>query len=104
MRKISFALLFFTASFSFAQTREPVKVTDMLKIRSIGGINLSHDGSKAVFTITSIEPDGDNKWEYKYLNQVWMVNTDGNSSPKQLTTKEGSSQAVWRPDGKQIAF
>ncbi|HEY1872512.1 MAG TPA: S9 family peptidase, partial [Chitinophagaceae bacterium] len=44
------------------------------------------------------------KWEYKYVNQVWMVNTDGNSAPKQLTTKEGSSQAAWSPDGKQIAF
>jgi dipeptidyl aminopeptidase/acylaminoacyl peptidase len=33
-----------------------------------------------------------------------MVNTDGNSAPKQLTTKEGSSQAAWSPDGKQIAF
>ena len=26
------------------------------------------------------------------------------SSPRQLTAKEGSSQAVWSPDGKQIAF
>jgi Tol biopolymer transport system component len=33
-----------------------------------------------------------------------MVNTDGISSPRQLTAKEGSSQAVWNPDGGQIAF
>ena len=68
---------FFLATHSYSQTREPVKVTDMLKIRSINGINLSNDGSKAVFTVTTIEPDGESKWESKYVNQVWMVNTDG---------------------------
>ena len=96
--------VFFLATHSFSQTREPVKVTDMLKIRSISGISLSNDGSKAVFTVTAIEPDGESKWENKYVNQVWMINTDGASSPKQLTGKEGSSQATWSPDGRRIAF
>ena len=96
--------IFFLATYSYSQTREPVKVTDMLKIRSISGINLSNDGSKAVFTVTTIEPEGESKWDGKYVNQVWMVNTDGASSPRQLTAKEGSSQAAWDPDGKQIAF
>jgi dipeptidyl aminopeptidase/acylaminoacyl peptidase len=97
-----FGLLFYSVN---AQNgKDPVKVTDMLKIKSIGGVSLNKDGSKAVFTVTAIEPDGDTKWEYKYVNQVWMVNADGSSAPKQLTTKEGSSQAVFSPDGKQIAF
>jgi Tol biopolymer transport system component len=83
---------------------EPVKVTDMLKIKSINGITLSKDASKAAFTLTTIEPDGDSKWEYKYLNQIWVVATDGSATPRQLTTKDGSSQADWSPDGKQLAF
>src|SRR5450432_337413 len=98
-------LLLFISVYCFAQNgKEPVKVTDMLKIKSINGVTLSNDGSKAVFTVTAIEPDGDTKWEYKYVNQVWMLNTDGGSSPKQITGKEGSSQAVFSPDGKQLAF
>src|SRR5438552_1394751 len=106
MSKLLFTILMFLlASPAFSQNaKEPVKVTDMLKIKSINGINLSRDGSRAVFTVTDIEPDGDAKWEYKNVNQIWMVNTDGSTAPRELTAKEGASQAVWRPDGKQIAF
>jgi dipeptidyl aminopeptidase/acylaminoacyl peptidase len=106
MRKAIFVFFnLFIAAGSFAQPgKEAVRATDMLKIKSVGGITLSSDGGKAAFTVTAIEPEGDNKWEYKYVNQIWTVTTDGNSAPKQLTSKEGSSQPAFSPDGKQLAF
>gem|GEM_PF-5638329 len=67
MRKL--LLLLFILPITLLSTaqygKEPVKVTDMLKIKSISGVNLSKDGSKAVFTVTSIEPEGDSKLEHK---------------------------------------
>lgn len=106
MQKILvFILTLLTVSFSIAQPlKEPIKVTDMLKIKSAAGITLSKDGTKAAFIVTSIEPEGDSKLEYKYVNQIWMVNTDGLSAPKQLTGKDNSSQPAFSPDGKQLAF
>ncbi len=98
-------IILFIASNALAQPgKELIKATDMLKIKSVSSITLSYDGSKAAYTVTVIEPDGDNKWEYKYMNQIWTVNTDGNSVPRQLTNKEGSSQPAFSPDGKQLAF
>ena len=107
MRKL--LLLLFILPITLLSTaqygKEPVKVTDMLKIKSISGVNLSKDGSKAVFTVTSIEPKGDSKLEHKYVSQLWIGGTEGDTKPKQLTTaKESSSQAVFSPDGKQLVF
>jgi dipeptidyl aminopeptidase/acylaminoacyl peptidase len=102
-RLVFFLYLFLTYSVA-GQNKQPVTVTDMLKIRSIGNITLSADGSKAAFTVTAIENDGDAKWDYKYVTQIWMVLTDGNSAPRQLTTKESASQPAWSPDGRQLAF
>ncbi len=106
MQRILFvAAICFISFGAWAQNgKEPVNVTDMLKIKTVGAVTLSNDGSKAAFVVTGIEPEGDNKWEYRYNNQVWMVYTDGNSPPKQLTAKENAAQPVFSPDGKQIAF
>jgi len=106
MRKpiVTFFILIIPACVFAQSGKEPVRVTDMLKIKSIGGLTLSNDGSKAVFTVTAIEPDGDTKWEYKYVNQIWLVATDGSASPKQITSKEGASQPAFSPDGKHLAF
>lgn len=106
IRRLFFLFWLVTGGFiSMAQNgKDPVKVTDLLKIRSLGAVSVSKDGSKAVFTVTAIEPEGESKLEYKYVTQLWMVNTDGGSIPKQLTRKESSSQPVISPDGKQVAF
>jgi Tol biopolymer transport system component len=83
---------------------EPMKVTDLLRVRTLGTLSLNKDGSKALFTVLSTEPDGDSKLEFKNNTQIWLANTDGSAEPKQLTGKDNAFQAVFSPDGKQIAF
>ncbi len=99
----------FSISFASAQSRKPdssaVLLTDMLRISQPANIQLSPDGKQAYFTLTNIESEADKKWEYQYRTQVWMVNTDGNSTPRQLTaSRESSSQMAVSPDGKRIVF
>ncbi len=91
-----------------AQTKDPIRVTDLLKIKTIGEIHLSKKGALAVFTVTTIEPDTSikgSKWDYKYVTQLYLTAADGSTTPRPLTTaKEGATQPAWSPDGRQIAF
>ena len=107
MRKFELFIAFcIMGIFSFAQpAKEKIKITDLLNIKSIGYVTLNADGSKALCTAASIESDADNKGEYKYVNQIYLISVNGLTEPKQLTTsKEGASQPAWSPDGKQVTF
>jgi dipeptidyl aminopeptidase/acylaminoacyl peptidase len=111
MRNLHFllpSLLLITLALRAQSPQEPVKVSDLLKIKTVGDIHLDKDGRRAVFTLTTIEPDTAakaSKWEYKYVTQLFLIPSDGSTPPRQLTTaKEGASQPAWSPDGRQLAF
>ncbi len=105
MKKLFAVLILAFIFFSLQSQTSNIQVTDLLKIKQIGGVDVSDDGSKAVFTVTSSIPDEKTKWEYPYQAQVWMVMLDGKSTPRQLTTsKEGASQPALSPDGNTVAF
>ena len=104
MKKTTLGLLcFLTAQAASAQQGpEAVKVTDLLKIKQIGGITLTRDGRKAAFTVLGIEPDEKNKADYKNVSQLYEIGTEAGAKPRQLTAaKEGASQPAWSPDGRR---
>ncbi|MHA4844171.1 S9 family peptidase [Flavitalea antarctica] len=107
MRKICSSFLFFLILYSVQAQNgtEPMRVTDMLKIKRPDNITLSKDGTRAAFTLNSIITDPAGKGDYKYVTQIYVVATDGRSAPRQLTTaSEGASQPAWSPDGRQLVF
>jgi dipeptidyl aminopeptidase/acylaminoacyl peptidase len=106
MRKISFLFLFVaTFQFTLAQNgTEPVLITDMLKIKTIGNVTLTKDGKKAAFTVNSIEQDEKNKKDYQLKTQIYSIETSANAPVQLTTSEEGASQPAWSPDGKQLAF
>ncbi|MBK1439312.1 S9 family peptidase [Parapedobacter sp. ISTM3] len=87
------------------QATEKIKVTDLLKIKSITSVDLSPDEKQVLFTVQAIVPDKQSKSDYSYDNQLWLAATDGTNGPRQLTFSEGGvSQPVFSPDGQSIVF
>lgn len=107
MKKGLHLLFFLLVSFSISAQNgtELIKVTDLLKINAIGGISLSDDGKRIAYVVTSILQDEKIPEEYNYQSQIWIANSDGTGTPRQVTfAKEGASQPAWCPDGNSLAF
>ena len=61
---------------------EPVKVTDLLKIKQVGAITLTRDGRKAAFTVLGVGPDEKNKADYKNVSQLYEIGTEAGAVPR----------------------
>ena len=86
-----------------AEERKPIVTSDILKIKTLGQIDISPDGKRAVFVVTSM--DKTEKEEYRYNSHLWIVDLEKLTPPRQLTYGERSdSSPVWAPDSTKIAF
>ncbi|WP_277477773.1 S9 family peptidase [Catalinimonas alkaloidigena] len=88
----------------WAQAKQPILTSDVLKIKTASQIRVSPYGNRAVYIVTSMTEDEEQ--DYKYLHHLWLANLENdNPSVQQLTYGDHSdSQPVWSPDGNKIAF
>ncbi len=107
MKKTLLLLLLSGSLFSLKaqQGKQPITVTDMVKIKQINSASFSHNGKQIAFRVTSIVPDEEKKAEYAYRNQIWLVPADGSAPARAITAIATSSgQPTWSPDDSQLAF
>lgn len=102
MKKILSIFLLF-ANLSFAQNaKEKVLVTDMTKIKQVGNVSISPDGTKAIYALRTNESNETDKLDFDYRSHLWLTDFQ---SVKQLTRgTENVGAATWSADSKQIAF
>jgi len=99
-----------------AQSRRPMTFVDIMDLENVGGVSLSSDGSKVVYTVSAWEhpnahpstdpakPDTSKGDKHEMRSHIWMVPAAG-GTPRQLTFSErGESAPQWSPDGRSLAF
>lgn len=80
-------------------TGRPITIEDLLTLPVLNDPQISPDGSRIVYTVTTIDRDAN-----AYRTHLWIASTDG-GQPWQLTTAASRDTAPrWSPDGTRIAF
>jgi len=71
---------------------------DLLKMRSVGAVQFSPDGSRIAYVVTRNDAPG------RPLGQLWIMTLADRKSICLSAANEPSGQPEWAPDGKWIAY
>jgi len=98
MNRLALFVIFFTVISLFAQ-KAPFSIEALYKIKSVGDPQISPDGKRIAFTVTSY-----NLHEGGSNSDIYLMNADG-SDLRQMTCDDGADyHPRWSPDGKTILF
>jgi dipeptidyl aminopeptidase/acylaminoacyl peptidase len=90
-------------AFAAMAQKQPLRTSDMTKMITAGSLAISPSGSKAISVVNTMLENDKNEWVYS--SNLWLLDLNGSTPPKQLTFGIRSDNSpTWSPDGKNIAF
>ena len=79
--------------------RRPVTAQDLTRLRGVSDPQISPDGGRVAFVMTTASEERD-----EYLSNVWVVDVNS-GEPRRLTTgPTRDTLPRWSPDGRWLAF
>lgn len=99
MKKFLTAVLMLTVSGLYAQQGWTPEV--MIKLKRVGGTDISRDGKLVAYTIATPMMDGDNS---EFRSQVWVASTDGKWNTQFTQSERSCVNPRFSPDGQFLAF
>jgi dipeptidyl aminopeptidase/acylaminoacyl peptidase len=79
--------------------RRPLGLDDVFTVRAPSDPQLSPDGTRVAFVITTAHRDADEN-----RSAIWVLDVDGATEPRQLTDGPADAAPRWSPDGSELAF
>jgi dipeptidyl aminopeptidase/acylaminoacyl peptidase len=82
-----------------AAGRRVPTIDDLLNLKTIGGPQISPDGTQVVYTQTEADFAQD-----AFVTQLWMADVKSGQTTQLTRGQKSSTAPQWSPDGKWIAF
>ena len=79
--------------------RRPMAPEDLLRIRFVSDPQISPDGRRVAFVVTTLSEVRD-----EYLSTIWLVDADGGDARPFTRGPRRDTAPRWSPDGRRLAF
>src|SRR5881409_2862638 len=99
MRVLLFALAATCSVVSLAAQQRAISDSDLFAFRWVASPQIAPDGREAAYVLVTVNAKHDG-----YETSLWLMGTDGASSPRKLTAGPRDGALRWSPDGSTLAF
>src|SRR5215831_3652556 len=82
-----------------ARATHAFDVRDLVAFDRISEPRVSPDGTRVLFTVSSLDPEG-----IKRRSDVWIAQLDGSGAKPLTRDPANDTSGVWSPDGKAVYF
>ncbi len=89
----------FQASAVPGDSKRPIGPSDVYRLQSVGGPQVSPDGNWIVYALSSVDTTKDGR-----NSDLWMVSWDGTQTVQLTNSPEGEGSPRFSPDGKYVSF
>ena len=87
------------ASSGFPQSKRPLKLDDLARMREVSDPQISPDGKWVAYVVGATDVKED-----KSPTHIWVASYDGKEDRQFTFSQDSESSPRWSPDGKYLAF